>query len=351
MKFYRSPLVCALAVSFCLAGASAENTQPLKFEEVYNLVRTNLLHLNEQELSQMAAKGLLEQLGTLAEVGSRTETTEPTAEAVTRQAVYSDAYGYIRVGQVTSSLPREIKAAFETLASTNRLKGLVLDLRYSAGNAYLAAAQTADLFLAREEVLLKLGGKELRSTAKKPAISVPAAILVNERTRGAAEALAAMLRDAEIGLIIGSQTAGEARLYQEFKLSTGQELRLASIPVSLPDGTPLPDEGLQPDIAVTVQPAAEQIFYSDPFASLSRVFPGLQETNVVANATNRVRPMNEAELVRRHREGIMPDATIAIDPSAELFEDESVQPVVTDPVLARGLDFLKGISVLQQFRQ
>lgn len=345
MKFYHCALVLSLAFSLSFGNAAAESAPSLKFDEVFNLVRTNLLHLNDEELSRMAAEGLLKELGALAQLGSEEqETNQLAAEAISRQAIYADSYGYVRVNQVTASLPRELKAAYEALASTNRIKGLVIDLRFSGGRDYRAAVGAADLFLGQEQVLLKLGGKELRSTSKTARLKVPVAILVNEQTRGASEALAAILREEELGLVIGSRTAGEALLYQEFTLSTGQKLRLGSIPVSLPDGQALSGEGLRPDIAVAVDAAAEEAYYADPFLDLSRVFGDPNATNLVAISTNRTRPLNEAELVRRHREGI------SIDPSAELFEDQEPVAVVTDPVLARGLDFLKGVSVLQQFR-
>ena len=341
MNLYRWGFVASLAFALCVANRGAE--QPLKFEEVFNLVRTNLIHLGEAELNQLAAEGLLRELGELAQLGPQA-TNDPAREAVTRRDVFADSFGYIRVAEVTAGLPRELKAASEALVSTNRLKGLVIDMRYAKGRDYQAAAQTADLFVKEEQPLLKLGGKELRSTAKSSALDLPLAILVNGETRGAAEALAAILRDAEAGLVIGSRTAGEAHLYQTFTLSTGQQLSLGSIPVSLPNGDSLPTEGLRPDISVSVQQEAEREYFRDPYVDLSRVFANPNATNLTASATNRVRPMNEAELVRRHREGI------SIDPGAELFEDDEQPQVVTDPVLARGLDFLKGVSVLQQFR-
>ena len=342
MNLYRWAAMGSLALSLVSANRAAE--QPLKFEEVFNLVRTNLLDVNEAELNRMAAEGLLGQLGGLVQLGPAPDTNQPTAEAVTRKDIFSDSYGYIRVGEVTPGLPRELKSAHEALATTNRLKGLVIDLRYAKGRDYQAAVQAADLFVKEQQALLKLGGKELSSTAKKSALELPLAILVNDETRGAAEALAAILRDIEAGLVIGSRTAGEARLFQTFTLSTGQQLSLGSIPVSLPDGQTIPSEGLRPDISVRVEPQAERDYFRDPFVDLSRVFPDPNATNLVASSTNRARPINEAELVRRHREGI------SVDPTAELFEDDQQPQVVTDPVLARGLDFLKGVSVLQQFR-
>jgi hypothetical protein len=55
--------------------------------------------------------------------------------------------------------------------------------------------------------------------------------------------------------------------------------------------------------------------------------------------------LNEAELVREHREGADLDA----EPAAGR-EPEPEKPVVRDPVLARALDLLKGLAVVRHSR-
>lgn len=349
MKFYQLAvsLFLSLLLSFPISGA--EKNEPLQFEEVFRLLRTHLTDIPEEELSRLAAMGLLKELGGKVEIGPESEGSDGNGEAITRKAVHGDSHGYIRVGEVNSDLPAEFKAAYDSIASTNRLKGLIIDLRFSSGDDYEAAAKTADLFAKADRPLLKLGERELRSTPKSSALTLPLAVLVNQETSGAAEALAAVLREIEMGLVIGAPTAGEARLFQSFRLSTGQELRVGSIPVQLPGGRILSTAGVTPDIRVRVEPEHEKAFFENPFAQISRILPHSGGTNILASSTNRVRPLNEAELVRRHREGLFPE-DISIDPSAELFEDKDRPRVVTDPALARGLDFLKGVSVLQQFR-
>src|SRR6185503_15236598 len=96
------------------------------------------------------------------------------------------------------------------MASTNSLTGLVLDLRYAGGFDYSAAAATADLFVNAARPLLNWGNGVVSSQEKTNAIQVPVAVLVNGRTAGAAEALAAALRETGSGLILGGKTAGQA---------------------------------------------------------------------------------------------------------------------------------------------
>jgi hypothetical protein len=70
-----------------------------------------------------------------------------------------------------------------------------------------------------------------------------------------------------------------------------------------------------------------------------------------ASSTNRAprRRLNEAELVRLSREGQLPDRENPFTNSPTRAAEP--QPaVIQDPVLARAVDLLKGLAVVQQFR-
>jgi hypothetical protein len=337
----RLPSLLALVLCFCAGTHAAESS--LNFKEVYDLLRTNLTDVSQTDLDRLAALGLIKQLEPMVQFGADTN-SEKKAAAPLKSAVYNDTYAFIRLPAIDAASPSAFQEAYKSLASSNRLRGLVLDLRFCGGTDYNAAAQVADKFLKKEEPLLKWNDTVVRSTAKSDAIELPVAILVNAQTTGAAEALAALLREKEAGLVIGSPTAGRTRVFENFTLSTGQQLRIGKTPVELASGKPI--KALDPDIRVAVEPGNERAWYEDPYKNISRVFGQSTSTNDLASvtSTNRViRRMNEAELVRRHREGAELDGEVRTDST-------SGKPVITDPVLARALDFLKGVSVLQQLR-
>lgn len=322
--------------------ASAQESPPLKFEEVFNVVRTNLTDVSEAELSRVAALGLINQLGTKVQwVTNNASAPAAPDEAISRRAIFGNGFGYAQIRSVDDRLPAEFQKWLAS--STNSFRGIVMDLRYCQGDNYAAAAKVIDSFVKGGETLLKLGTNEIRSTDKSTPLDLPVAALANKETRGAAEALAALVRSTGSGLVIGSPTAGEARLFEIFTLSTGQQLKIGTVPILVGE-KPLPPKGLTPDIVVTVNSAAEKVLYQDPFRAISAATgQPTTSTNEVAAAANRARRFNEAELVRRHRAGGNLD-----DPDSTPEPPE--QPVVNDPVLARALDFLKGISALQQHR-
>jgi hypothetical protein len=134
----------------------------------------------------------------------------------------------------------------------------------------------------------------------------PLAVLVDGDTRNAARKLALAVRDAQAGLIFGTAT---------------------------------PD--LQPDIAVTMKPADEVVFLNNPYA--------LPSTNSAADETTSnfvpyIDHTSEADLVRQKiKDGDEDETTAPV-------RMPPPRPVIRDPALARAVDFLKALAVLQPAR-
>ncbi len=350
-----SALLAALAIQLCPTSL-ADEIPP--FREVYDLVRSNLAGASEEALNQAAVLGLVQQFPSrlvLLTNAASADTGDPASDlpALSRTNVFDDAYGYLRVGRLAEGLPKGLDEALATLASTNQLKGLVLDLRFLAGQDYAVAAQVADRFIGSERLLLRWGTGEARSTAKTNHFSQPLAILVNGQPAGAAEALAAILRDSEVGLVIGARTAGQAGIFKEFALSGGSRLKIATALVTTGENKPLAATGVLPDILVRVGTTEEKQYFADAFKLIGRgvgaaALPGRGTTNTVSTGTNRPSRLNEAELVRMKREGVDPDSEDGVRlPRIPVVE----KPVVTDPALARALDLLKGLAVVRQSRE
>ena len=116
---------------------------------------------------------------------------------VSKSVALEGAYGLLRIGRVAPGLSQQLLQAYERLVATNKIKGLLVDLRFAIGDDYAAAAQAADLFFKTEQPLIQWGDQVVRSTAKTNAIDLPVVLLINQDTRGAAEALAAALRHAK----------------------------------------------------------------------------------------------------------------------------------------------------------
>ena len=322
------------------------------FKEVYDSIREHLGGVSDAELNRTAVQALVTALAPkVSLVANETATNPPThGPLVTKASLYEGDIAYLCIGRVDDGLTKAVADAIEKLGSTNKLKGVALDLRYAGGDDYAVAAVTADLFVKKEQPLLDWGNGVVRSKPKRDAIDLPVAVVVNRQTSGAAEALAAVLRETGAGLILGSKTAGQAMIAKDFPLKNGERLRIATAPIRLGDGAPLSASGLKPDITVEVSPEDERAYYSDAFTVVPRSELLASATLSLTNppsGTNRAtrRRFNEAELVRERRDGLSLDAD-----GASRKETELERPVVHDPVLARALDLLKGLAVIRQSR-
>jgi carboxyl-terminal processing protease len=331
---------------FLAAGLSRVAAAPSvpSFQEVYQILSTNLEGVNSNELDQAAVLGLIHQLEprvslAVGEAGSAK--AAPLAEA----RVFDESLAYVRVGAVTSHLAEDFRAAYHQMTETNqgKIKGLVLDLRFASGSDYAAAAKLADCFLSSEHPLLDWQTGSAHATLKTNAITIPAAILVNAQTVGAAEALAAVLRDTEVGLILGSQTPGQASVFKEFPLSNGSKLRVAVAAVSFGAGKTLP-QGVTPDIALNTSLEDERAYLQDPYKILHP--PEVAKTDAAAKEAPEEPRLNEVGLIRRHKNG--DDADEA--PARDTPDVPDAAPTVADPALGRALDLLKGLAVVQPNR-
>lgn len=321
-----------LALSLMLGALSGAYAQkPLSYTEVHDLVKEHMAGSDPTELGDAAARGLIARLGSRVVLveSEGDESGAKDQKLISSTKVYDKSFGYVRVQSVGGSLAKDLEAAVKGLIQTNKIKGLVIDLRYASGVDYGVAAMTADLFFSGEMPLIDYGDGVKKSTAKESALTLPLAVLVNGKTGAAAEALAAILRSGQAGLVIGVETAGHASIFKEFELKSGQKLRIATADVRVGEDVALGRAGVTPDIAVDVSEADERTYFDDPYAdpegrgSVSR------------------RRVNEAELVRRRRQGDGESAAAGTKP-----ED---RPILRDPSLGRALDLLKGIAVVRRY--
>jgi hypothetical protein len=209
---------------------------------------------------------------------------DATGAALAKSGVFENDAAYLRVGHVGKNLADEISAAENSLAATNKIAGIILDLRFADGDDLDSVKAVANLFASKK---------------------LPLAILVDGQTRGAAAKLAVELRDAHDGLIFG----GSAEI--------------------------------KPDIAVTVKMEDEKKFFENPLGTLAQ-----DETNSAASTNNFssfVDHTTEADLVREKIKDGDQDEN-----SAPTIPAEPQKPFIRDPVLARAVDLIKGLAIVRQ---
>ena len=341
LSLFALTLAGLLATRAPLRADTTTNPAP-DFKEVYELLRTHLAGTTADNLNRAAVEGLLSQFpGKVSLVGGAAEGSAglPGGQALSKSAVIESNVAYLRIGFVTASLADELGAAYRALAGTNKIAGVVLDLRFADGSDDTAAQAAAKLF-----------------TAKK-IITGPLAVLVNGETRGAAEALASALHQAGAGLIIGSPAASGAMAFREFPLSNGERLRVAATTAAA--GGPMISR-VQPDIAVAVTAGDERVFFDNPYQTIAT---GNTNSNPGTNFLPYVEHTSEADLVRqRQKDGKLIKVSTPYEDlmrekgngsngnedSAPARTAEPQKPVIRDPVLGRAVDLIKGLAIVRE---
>ena len=191
-------LIFCLFLAAMVSQAAAGNSLP-KFDEVYQVLGTNLTGVTPEDLNRAAVQGLLDQLAprvTLvsAAAGGQSTASDPAPMAQTR--VFDQSFAYFRVASVNSKLPEAFRDAYRAINETNggKIKGIVLDLRFADGADYEAAAKTADCFINADQPLLDWLQGSARSGKKTDAILAPGLIDTHTHAamslfRGIADAL------------------------------------------------------------------------------------------------------------------------------------------------------------------
>jgi len=344
----------SLLTSALLAGAISQvlaEESPLDFKEVFELLKSQLKDAQTVEIEDAAARALIKSLAPRVRLGNAPDTIHspdwPT-NAV-RSEVFDSNYGYLHISEFATGLATVAVPALRGLVENHPLKGLILDLRFCHGTDYSAAVQLADLFFESEVDLINYGEGMKSSSSKTNAIQLPLVVLVNPQTGGAAEALAAILRQGGIALIMGGTTAGEATIYREFKLASGPSLWIASEPVKIGNDQLMPLSGVEPDISLTVLESNERQWLEDHYADLLGSKSDTQnESSASPASTPSKRHLNEAELVRMMREGDPGELDPSFTPKPNL--EPKTPPLIQDPALARALDFLKGLALVRKFK-
>ena len=139
-------------------------------------------------------------------------------------------------------------------ATTDGKDAVVLDLRDNTGGQIDEAVEAADLFLDAGAMVLLLEGPDGRRTPRAAendrAFEGDVVVLVNQGTRGAAEAFVAALRGHGVGRIVGTRTGGDDAVPAYHPLGNDLVLQIPENSLLDPSGRSWRGSGLDPDVVV-----------------------------------------------------------------------------------------------------
>lgn len=163
-----------------------------------------------------------------------------------------ESVGYIKLSQFTQNSDTLVRQAIEQLRGQGA-QSFVLDLRDNPGGYLTKAVDVASLFI-RSGVVVEIVTVDASTTKQvsgEVATDAPLVVIVNENTAGAAEVLAAALRDTERATIVGTTTMGKGSVQVTKALSFGGALRYTAARYKSPDGYSIDQVGVTPSITVS----------------------------------------------------------------------------------------------------
>ncbi len=179
------------------------------------------------------------------------------------QYMIDPEYGiaYVRVFSFQENTVEDFVKTINQLAQ-NKLRGLILDLRFNPGGLLRAAVQFSELFLNENELIVSTRGLhspkwEIPAGRRGPFRDLPLVVLVNDSSASASEIVAGAIKDHHRGLVLGERTFGKFSVQNLIQLAqTDAHLKLTTARYYLPSGRSLHrDEnsmewGVEPDIPV-----------------------------------------------------------------------------------------------------
>ncbi len=162
--------------------------------------------------------------------------------------------GYVRIQRFRDNTGDQVFEALERLKQFDML-ALILDLRRNPGGSADAAAEVAAQILPPGGTFrfVERGDGERREQlipeyeGRLSLEELPVAVLVDELTIGEAEALAAVLQEAERATIVGVPTFGDGSDYSLVELKDGSALYIPTSSWYTPSGAWVGDGPVQPD--------------------------------------------------------------------------------------------------------
>lgn len=142
----------------------------------------------------------------------------------------------------------------EALDKYSDVDGIILDLRTASGDDERAAAKLAGLFVGAVPVM-RIMQTATAETEVVPSINavtdLPIVVLMSDQTRGTAEAIVATIYENNRGILVGTPTAGDARIATRIDLTNGGALELLNKAVKTGSGNIIDGRGVFPIVCLS----------------------------------------------------------------------------------------------------
>jgi len=171
--------------------------------------------------------------------------------------------GYIKLSQFNENVSVQVEKALKELTS-QRVKGIILDLRNDPGGLLSEAVNVADLFLPEGKLVVYTRGRNGETqkyfARRKPVVpdDLPVIVIINKGSASASEIVAGALQDYKRAIILGEKSFGKASVQNIIPLEDGSALKLTVAYYYTPLGRLIHNKGIVPDVQVAMDEKQEE---------------------------------------------------------------------------------------------
>lgn len=174
---------------------------------------------------------------------------------VTWQMLPGTSVAHIRIASYSQNVSNDLKASIRE-AEKQGAKGILLDLRNNPGGLLNEATEVVGQFIDNATALkVKDADGNIRAIpAARDGIAteIPLVVLINQGSASAAEITAGALQDYNRATLVGETTFGTGTVLNQFSLSDGSALLLATELWLTPNERVIWHEGIKPDVEVVL---------------------------------------------------------------------------------------------------
>lgn len=176
---------------------------------------------------------------------------------VTWQQLPGTTLAQIRIAAFSENVTKDLQQALKDIQA-QELTGVILDLRNNPGGLLSESIGVASQFLPEGTAVLQRQDaqgqvKTEAAQAGGVALDIPLVVLINEGSASASEIVAGALQDNDRATLVGETTFGTGTVLNEFDLSDGSALLLATEEWLTPEGRLIWHQGIVPDTTIALE--------------------------------------------------------------------------------------------------
>ena len=224
-----------------------------------------IIAVNDQSVVVKDAQTVVDmirgEIGTTVKItvrrGGETKTFSITRQQITNPSVSSkvvDGVGVLTLNRFDSDTAEQARAVAEKFVS-QKVRGVILDLRGNGGGYVEAAQGVSGLWLDDKEVVtIKSNGssEQLNSTGDPILKGIPTVVLINGGSASASEIVAGALHDHGSAKLVGEKSFGKGTVQEILPLADDAKLKVTIKRWFTPKGINITDHGISPDKTIVL---------------------------------------------------------------------------------------------------